>query len=748
VFAIKTRNALILLIACISLAPANGAGKTSHAPDKPRTDGISVSAQEATRVRNAGSKAEYKEGEVLIQFKEGTSRYQAEHLAYAKQMSVSRHFKSLSRKKRGRYALIKGQTSTRKMLRKIENMPQVEAASPNYLRHMAATPDDPRYPELWGLARIDAARAWETETNASECIVASIDSGVDYTHQDLEGNMWSNPDESLNSADTDGNGYVDDIHGINAIADNGDPMDNNGHGTHTAGIMGAVGNNGKLLTGVGWDVRIMALKFLDVSGRGTIGNAIECMDYVLQQKEEGENIVAINASWSGLGHSDVMRAIIADLGELGIIVCAAAGNEGADIDEAPQYPASYDLDNVLAVAATNPDDDLAAFSNYGFASVDLGAPGTGIVSTLPGGGYSPRSGDIFYDDMESGDGSWIHYGNRDSWKITTEQKANAPSGNHTWSDSNGTDYKNDTNASLEADLSFDLSSRSGEKVAWGGWLEYALENPYDRIYLEVSGDGGTSWTPLWSFTGDSNGWGARAFHLPQSHKVDGARFRLRLVTDESVTQDGVYIDDAGLGTGAGSNATASYDGTSMATPHVTGAIALMAAEYPGEGMLARKHRILSGVDHVNDLEGKVFQEGRLNLAKAISTAPKACSHTLSLTELAFGAEGGHKNVSIAGRYSDCGWSASSAFAWISVQPRSGKGNGVVTVSVEENTLASARKGNASIAGNEIVVRQDPTTVSGTGGCIHNPKARFNVFSGFTLFIVFSLSLFIRQNKRR
>ena len=282
--------------------------------------------------------------------------------------------------------------------------PDVVYAEPNWIVEALATPNDPRFGDLWGLsnagqtgglpsADIDALEAWGVTTGSSDVVVAVIDTGVDYTHQDLSANMFRNTQDcNSNGIDDDGNGQIDDCFGIDTANNDSDPMDDAAHGSHVAGTIGAVGNNGVGVVGVAWTVRLMACKFLNAGGSGTTADAIDCLEYVKLMKDRGVNIVATNNSWGGGAFSQALFDAIEAHRQRGILFIAAAGNQASDNDATPFYPASYDLPNVISVAATTQTDAKASFSNWGRRSVHLGAPGEAILSTTPGDTYQVMSG--------------------------------------------------------------------------------------------------------------------------------------------------------------------------------------------------------------------------------------------------------------------------------------------------------------------------------------------------------------------
>ena len=252
---------------------------------------------------------------------------------------------------------------------------------------------------LWGLnnsgqtggladADIDLPEAWRTQTGSKAITVAVIDTGGDYRHPDLAANTWRNQGEIFgNGRDDDRNGFVDDVHGYDFVNRDGDPMDDQGHGTHVAGTIGAVGNNNRGVVGVNQNVSLMHLKFLDSQGNGSTINAIRSVDYATRMGAD-----VINASFGGGGYSQAMFGALSRANNAGVLFVAAAGNEGNNNDFRPSFPANYDLPNVISVAATDHRDRLAGFSNFGRNSVDIGAPGVNILSTLPGNRYDSFSG--------------------------------------------------------------------------------------------------------------------------------------------------------------------------------------------------------------------------------------------------------------------------------------------------------------------------------------------------------------------
>jgi len=281
-------------------------------------------------------------------------------------------------------------------------LPFVDYAEPDYVVRPVAQPNDTYIGLQWGIhntgqsirnvtgipdADIDGFEAWDTRTSAAGVVVAIIDSGTQWSHPDLDGNIWDNADEIAgNGIDDDGNGYVDDIRGWDFYNNDNNPDDGDGHGTHTAGTVGAEGNNGAGVAGVAWDVQLMPLRFIGPFG-GSTSDAIEAVNYAVAN---GARIS--NNSWGGGGFSTAMRDAIASARANNHLFVAAAGNDGVNTDSSPHYPSSYTEDNIISVAATDNRDNIAGFSNYGANSVDLGAPGVDIASTYTGSSYVWNSG--------------------------------------------------------------------------------------------------------------------------------------------------------------------------------------------------------------------------------------------------------------------------------------------------------------------------------------------------------------------
>ncbi|MEI8228688.1 MAG: S8 family serine peptidase [Planctomycetota bacterium] len=281
----------------------------------------------------------------------------------------------------------------------------IRSIEPDRVVTASALPNDPSFSRLWGLdntgqtgglanADIDAPAAWDVTTGSRSVVVAVIDTGIDYNHPDLAANVWRNSRETMgDGVDNDGNGYIDDVYGWNFANNTANVFDDNSHGTHVAGTIGAVGNNGSGITGVNWQVSIMGLKFLDSSGSGTTSAAIAALNYAtMMRRTYGVNIVATNNSWGGGGASTALRDAITAGGNAGILCIAAAGNESSNNDSVGSYPANSVGTFGISVAATDSSNRLASFSNYGATTVQVAAPGVGIYSTTPNNTYASYSG--------------------------------------------------------------------------------------------------------------------------------------------------------------------------------------------------------------------------------------------------------------------------------------------------------------------------------------------------------------------
>ena len=325
---------------------------------------------------NGSNSTDYKENELFVKFKPEVSEDTIRNTHLEVGSTVLKEYVEI---KGLQLVKIPDNMSLSNALKKYMQNKDVEYAEPNYVYKKDSIPDDPYYNDLYGLTKINATGAWDITTGSNSVIIAVVDSGVNTTHPDLINNIWINPNEIAGDGiDNDGDGYIDDINGWNFIDNSSNVTDNNGHGTHVSGIIAATGNNALGVTGMMWNAQIMVLKFLDKNGYGYIEDAVSA---ILYASNKGADI--ISNSWGGGQYSQTLKDAI-DASKA-LVVCAA-GNEysGVSNDIDPTYPASYTSDNIISVAATDENDTLAYFSNFGENSVDVAAPGKGIYSTYRG----------------------------------------------------------------------------------------------------------------------------------------------------------------------------------------------------------------------------------------------------------------------------------------------------------------------------------------------------------------------------
>jgi subtilisin family serine protease len=577
VFRGLTFMALLLVILCLafSTGPAAGAPKSA-----------SVNPENGGKARSPA--LGHAKGEVLVKFKRGDLTPGSRASEMADSLAAARLFTGLSRRRGQVYLHVTSSVfSTDELLDIYRSDARVQSVSPNYARGPHRSSDDPYFDRLWGLRNINAAQAWNISTGDADVVVAVIDSGVYYDHDDLFSNMWQNLGEVPgNGIDDDGNGYVDDVYGYDFAADHSggndsDPMDMETHGSHVAGTAAAVGNNGIGITGVAWNAKIMALKGMRPDGFLYDSDTMEAIEYAIVMKERGVNVVVINASYGGTDgdQTDPIKDIIAEAGQAGIVFVAAAGNEGVDNDLTPQYPASYDTPNIIAVAASDPFDDLATFSNFGASSVELAAPGERIFSTISGsgeyaavssGGTKYMAVPFEYAAYTSGLTGTVH----DSGKGYPEQFPPAVSGNIALIERGSRD-----------DNPFFFSEKV-QNAMNAGAVAVIIYNDVpglDRVTLGSAGE----WTPA-VFISQADGLYLASLGTPTVTVVNDLVFGYQL-----------------------------SDGTSMAAPHVSGAIAVLAAAFPFESVSRRINRILEGAEPLDALSGKVLTGGRLNLYNSL-----------------------------------------------------------------------------------------------------------------------------------
>ncbi len=372
---------------CFFIAPLSYAGEPDRSDNTNQTSALGESSREEDLLP-----------ELIIRFKDGVNGS-----SVVQQLAQTMNISNLEHNKM-RVSFINAQVvkmDSQRMqdfIDKISENKDVLSIERNQKYKAKLTVNDPRVGEQWGLTNMNAFGGWDITTGTATQYVGVIDTGIDYNHSDLSSVVWSNPRETAGDGiDNDNNGWIDDIHGLNVVTTNpsneGDPLDDNNHGTHVTGVIAAATNNSIGIAGLNHNTKIIACKFLDNNGSGSLIGAMICMDYFLNLKRSGVNVVATNNSWGGGGaHSDLMFAAIKAHGDNNIAFIAAAGNSSNDNDQAPAYPASYRLKNVLSVAAIEEQNTLASFSNFGQRRVHIGAPGVSVLSTIRNNGYASYRG--------------------------------------------------------------------------------------------------------------------------------------------------------------------------------------------------------------------------------------------------------------------------------------------------------------------------------------------------------------------
>jgi thermitase len=523
--------------------------------------------------------------ELIVRFAPNLDEHQRASLARAHGTSVARLLG------RGRLAIVPVPAGTRAAVaaEALEREPGVLDATPNFRRRIAArTPNDPRFGELWGLSRISASQAWDQTTGTPSVKVAVVDTGVAQLHPELAPNL---------------------IPGWDFVDEDPTPQDGNGHGTHVAGTIGARGDNALGVVGVNWQVSVLPLRAGDDFGFFWDDDIIEAFEYACAQ---GARVV--NGSFGGGPFSQPLLDAIRACPQA--LFVFAAGNEGNDNDASPVYPCAFDGANILCVAATASDDSLPAWSNYGASTVDLAAPGVGILSTSA----------LFAPLVDTFDGSTLAgwgTGGTSSWGRTTATRVSGP---YSITDSPAGNYQNNASSWIRRLQPVDLRAYGACGLEY--FMRIESQWPDDGVMVQASTD------PIWTPDDDLSGWSGSTSEefwwardpLDLYERASTLYVGFEFISDAFGTRDGAYVDDLAIRCFRGPGVPSDYetfDGTSMATPHVAGAAALVLAKRPGATVADVRQALLAGADILPSLAGRVATGGRLNAGRALGagTAP-------------------------------------------------------------------------------------------------------------------------------
>ena len=562
---------------------------------------LCLPALAALSLGSASSKEDQSvEGEVILTFKPAVHELQATTALTRHSLGMTQRYRGLSRHKHRVFALVRDgkKRSTAELIRMLQKDPDVEAAEPNYLRQVSALrEDDAELAETWGLSNsgqtvnsvagvrgidVKYLEAWKlARPPTGEIVVAVIDTGVDVRHPDLEANIWSNPGEIAgNGVDDDNNGYADDVQGYDFARKTPVVTDSGNHGTHVAGTIAASGHNGLGIIGVQPLAKILPLAVSYDGASMSTSAVLEAINYVILLKDRGVNIVAVNASYGGASATTAERRAIETLRDAGIILCAAAGNDGTDNDLVPAYPAAYSTSNIISVAAVTQTGALAGFSNYGVTSVDIAAPGSNIYSAEPAGNNNISrvtvAGTVFaassiehsgLTDSKGISGLIYNCGLGDVSEFPAEVKGNI---------------------ALIQRGTLNFSTKAANALRAGATAAIIYDNTASAV-----GSGG--WT-----LGAAGAW-IPAVHITRN---SGQAILAKLVSPVSGTVANYPGPKGGY---------RFLSGTSMAAPHVSGAVAFAALNFPEDPMPQRMERILQNSTPLTSLAGKVGTGGLLNL---------------------------------------------------------------------------------------------------------------------------------------
>jgi subtilisin family serine protease len=617
----------------LAMVVASGSAPVSAAPRAPRGSfagpGAPARLSSGARTASASHLAsagragfQFVPGEVVVGYKPGTSSATVR----AARASVRGALRASVRRARTEVLALPKDATVATAIASLRADPSVAFAEPNYIRHLTLTPNDPLFGDEWGLSNtgqldsdgnagtpgddVGAPAAWDITTGSPGITVAILDSGIANDHPDLAPNVFVNAAEIAgNSVDDDGNGFVDDVRGWDFVANDNDPRDYNGHGTHVAGTIGAAGNNSQGIAGVSWSSKLLPIRVADGDGVITSARLAEAFAYAGAM---GARVA--NGSFGGGPASSAELAAIKAAGNT--LFVFAAGNESANNDSTAEYPCDYGaqnfLPNVLCVGATDHNDALASFSNRGIDTVDLAAPGVEVASTWPAYGAP-----VFSDDFETDiTGRWTATG---TWARST---AHPRSGSSSLDDSPGATYPNDEVSSITTTNAINLAGRQGCQLDL--WARTDLEANADFLDVQAAPAPGGPYSVLLEGT-DTTG-GAYSEGVASLEAFDGGPVYLRfeLNTDSSVVDDGVYIDDVSVACLSGTYVGNEFQldsGTSMAAPHVSGAAALLFAADPARTPAVVRSLLLTNVDRRAGLASTTLSGGRLDVGNAI--APNA-----------------------------------------------------------------------------------------------------------------------------